>query len=81
MSGQERGVFGVGEGRAGRAATAHGWAADPATLHRVITALLSQLGGALPVIEGHEPPDQPGDDLDRRTFTPLPHVRGPGGGR
>jgi hypothetical protein len=81
MSGQERGACGAGEGRAGRAAMAQGWAADPETLHRVISALLSQLGGALPVTAGHEPPGQPGGCLERRAVTPLRHVRGLGGGR
>ena len=66
-------------GRDDKAATTQSWAADPATLHRVMAALLTQLGGALPVVAGHEPPGRPGDYLERRTFTPLRHVRGPGG--
>jgi hypothetical protein len=68
-------------GRVAKAATTQSWAADLATLHRVRTALLTQLGGALPVAARHEPPDRPGDYLERRTFTPLRHVRGPGGDR
>jgi len=67
--------------RADKAATQGCWAADPATLRRVMAALLTQLGGALPVVAGHEPPGRPGDYLERRTFTPLRHVRGPGDGR
>jgi hypothetical protein len=45
---------------------------DPGTLARVAASLLAQLGGRMPeapVIEG------PAGQLDRRTVTPLSHVR------
>jgi hypothetical protein len=72
---------GVAGAHADNAGTTQGWAVDPVTLRRVMTALLTQLGGVLPVVAEYEPPDRPGDYLERRTSTPLRHVRGPGGGR
>ena len=53
-------------------------ATDPATLQRVITALLAQLGGTLPAADPHAGPGSAGQaapHLERRTFTPLSHGR------
>lgn len=49
---------------------------DPATLQRVIAALLAQLGGSLPAVPTHESPIRTGDFLERRTVTPLQHMSG-----
>jgi hypothetical protein len=43
---------------------------------RVITALLGQMGGALPAMPIRRPAARAGGSLDRRTVTPLRHVRG-----
>ncbi|HXL94264.1 MAG TPA: hypothetical protein VN969_35480 [Streptosporangiaceae bacterium] len=66
-----------GSARHEAAAFAAGNATDPATLRRVHAALLGQLGGTLPALPVQEGgPAYPAGYLERRTFTPLRHVRG-----
>ena len=69
----ERAARGCAAG--GQAAFAAKCASDPATLQRVITALLGQLGGTLPAVPGHETLGRPGGSLERRTIPPLSYVR------